>query len=217
MRLLGKTIFFDVDTQCDFVEPWGLLCVAGAAKLKPKWKALHELARKKGLQVFGDVDSHYGTTEYAQSEKELQVNAGPFPMHCAPGTRGWEHVEETRLSNPLFIPSCRLSEKDLEKSRRHRGEIIFEKQEYGLSSNKNFEDLMKGVGEAVVFGIATDYCVLYGVRALLSLGIRVTGVSDAIEAIDAEAGKKAVREMKEAGAKFASTKGILARFGQKRN
>lgn len=211
---MKKLVFFDSDTQCDFVEPSGALYVKGGEKLKPAWKALYALARKKGIRVFGDVDSHYGTREYCEIEKaELQVWGGPFPLHCVRGTPGWEHVKETRLENPLFIPSRPLSAAELEAARAHPGEIIFEKQEYEVSSNKNFAELVKGVEEAIIFGLATDYCVRGAALNLRKLGVAVTVVTDAITAIDGEGGKKALSEMKEAGAKFATTKEILERFG----
>jgi nicotinamidase/pyrazinamidase len=214
---LGGLVFFDVDTQRDFMDKGGALYVKGAEGIRPNLKELTGLARRNGIRVFGDVDSHYGTEEFREIEKdELAVWGGPFPLHCVKGTPGWERIPETKPKNPLFVPSRPMAEAELESARKHAGDVVFEKHAVDVATNPNFAKLMQGVGEAVVYGVATDYCVRLVSLRMRELGISVTVVSDAIKAIDEEAGRKAVEEMGKAGVKFAATNEMLARFGERK-
>ena len=61
-----------------------------------------------------------------------------------------------------------------------------------------------------MFGVVTEYCVRLAAKGLLSRGRRVALVSDAIEAIDPEAGRQAVKELKAMGARVVTTDEALA-------
>lgn len=65
--------------------------------------------------------------------------------------------------------------------------------------------------EAVVFGVATDYCVRLAALGLRRRGYKVTVVSDAIAGVDPAGTRKALAEMRRAGVRFASTRAITRR------
>ena len=79
-------IFWDVDTQVDFMLPGGKLYVPGAEKLIPKLKQLTDAAREGRVFIIGDACTH--TPDDPEFER--------FPPHCVRGTPGAEIISETR-------------------------------------------------------------------------------------------------------------------------
>lgn len=99
-------IFFDVDTQNDFMNKDGALYVPNAELIKPNLAKIREFARKnRGIFVMGSVDVHFGTEEYKERETELQRNGGPFPDHCMCmyGTGGINKIDETVIDDSPHV------------------------------------------------------------------------------------------------------------------
>ena len=69
-----KTVFFDIDTQIDFVYPAGALYVPGAERLLPN---IAELNRRAPL-VISTMDAH------SEDDPEFKI----YPHHCVVGTAG---------------------------------------------------------------------------------------------------------------------------------
>ena len=92
------------------------------------------------------------------------------------------------------------------------GAWILEKRSLDAFSNPELVPLLRRLdaGRAVVFGVATDYCVKLAVLGLLKEGFAVTVVSDAMAGVSPEAAELALAEMRDAGATFAATEEILA-------
>ncbi len=86
--------------------------------------------------------------------------------------------------------------------------VYFEKQEVSVFSNANAA-LLKRFDAAVVYGVATEYCVKAAVLGMRQRGIDVLVVEDAIKGINPEGEFYAIEEMKAAGAKFIKTKDVL--------
>jgi nicotinamidase/pyrazinamidase len=183
-------IFFDVDTQNDFMNPDGALYVPGAEKLKPNLKKLAKYAIANKITVFGSYDYHYGTEYFKDVETELSKWGGPFPDHCMEGSVGAVRIKET-------VDSV--------------GEE-FEKQTYDVFTNSDIRKCLQDykVDEAVVYGVATDYCVKAAVLGMQKLGIQCYVVEDAIAGVSPETTQKAIFEMKESGATFVKTEDILS-------
>ncbi len=171
-------IFYDVDTQNDFMNEDGALYVPGAEKIKPNIKNLTVYARENHVQIVGSVDSH--------SENDLEFEV--FPPHCIKNTKGQEKIIPTKIR-----------------------ETYFEKQHYDVFTVPEFEPFLKSsrVREAIVYGVATDYCVKAAVLGMQQRGIQTFVVEDAIKGVTPETTKSALEEMTKAGAKFVTTKQIL--------
>jgi nicotinamidase-related amidase len=94
-----------------------------------------------------------------------------------------------------------------------KGQFIVEKQEYDVSTNVNFDHILEALGPRrfVVFGVATDYCVLWSVRSLVKRGLKVDLVTDAVKGIKPEGTKQALEEMTAAGVRFISTDSVCGR------
>jgi nicotinamidase/pyrazinamidase len=73
-----------------------------------------------------------------------------------------------------------------------------------------------GPARAVVYGVATEYCVRLAVLGLCRTGCTVTVLEDAIRGIDSEAAAQALEEMRSAGATVQQTSGILTALAAER-
>ncbi|MEI6731095.1 MAG: isochorismatase family protein [archaeon] len=211
-------IFFDVDTQNDFMNPKGELYVPEAETLKPVLKLLAKYAARNVIPQFGSVDRHFGTPEYKAREGELAKWGGPFPDHCMSGSYGQKKILET---NPVcnfnrkncFIENSvtPLDEKDAPLDWTHCRGVYFEKQNYDVFTNPMADRFLRGnrIQEAVVYGVATDFCVKAAVLGMQQRGIQTYVVEDAIKGVFPESTKTALEEMAAAGAKFVMAKQVL--------
>ena len=204
-----SVIFWDVDTQADFMHPGGKLYVPGAEKLIPNLKRLTDAARQGRVFTIGDACTHSpDDPEFAQ-----------FPPHCIFGTPGAEIIPETRAEKVLFVPNragaaipANLSEFQ---------QVILEKQTLDVFDNPNTEKVLERVSgfadadaEFFVFGVVTEYCVRLAAKGLLNRGRRVALVRDAIETLNAEDGRKAIEELTSMGARLVTTEEALAAVEQ---
>jgi nicotinamidase/pyrazinamidase len=73
-----KTVFFDVDTQLDFLVPSGALYVPGAESIIPALARLNRHAKENAIPLISTVDAH------SEADPEFQT----WPPHCVSGTWG---------------------------------------------------------------------------------------------------------------------------------
>lgn len=181
-------VFIDVDTQVDFMNEDGALYVLNAELIKASLSKLTEHALKNGITILATGDCHL------EEDAELSRNGGLFPNHCMKDTYG-----ATKISETLF----QLNEGALFSKRCYD---IFD-EELGSIGFVNFLK-EKNVTDAIVYGVATDYCIKAAVLGLLRMGISVTVVKDAIKGVEEISTTKALYEMKMAGAVFCETKDV---------
>jgi nicotinamidase/pyrazinamidase len=200
-----SVIFWDVDTQADFMLPGGKLHVPGAEKCIPNMKRLTDAAREGRVLIVGDACTH--TPDDPEFER--------FPPHCIRGTPGAELIPETRADKVLVIPNHMdaVVPQDLSEYQQ----IILEKQTLNVFDNPNTEAVLKLIArftdaeaEFCIFGVATEYCVRLAAKGLLERGRRVALVRDAIETLKPEDGQKTIEELTSLGARLISTDQALA-------
>ena len=207
-------IFYDVDTQNDFMNSTGALYVPNAETIQPNLRLLTKYVQENNIQVAGSVDNHFGTEEYKEREGELIRWGGPFPDHCMNKTRGQSKIIATYYPEQKFHPHYLDNHLDEELLENVLGStLFFEKQSYDVFTNpamETFLELIK-VQEAVVYGVATDYCIKAVVLGMQKRNIQTYVVEDAIMAVNVNPpdGKKAIEEMVQAGAKLVTTKDVL--------
>ncbi len=205
-----KTIFWDVDTQYDFMMPDGKLYVPDAEKIIPNLKQLTRYAREKHIPIFGSVDYHNPNDPEISDNPDFRET---FPPHCLKGDPGQEKIEATRPENPLWIDSDPIPEEDLRNMlSRHRGEIIFRKQRFDVFSNPNVIPVLNIVQpeRIVVYGVALDVCDKYAVEGFLKLGkYDIWLVEDATKPIYPEAAEKLLEEWSKKGVRIVKTADIV--------
>jgi nicotinamidase/pyrazinamidase len=188
------TVFFDVDTQVDFMCAGGKLYVPGAEQIAPNLQRLMACARLNDVPVISTADAH------APDDPEFKT----WPPHCVAGTPGQRRVPETTTPGPVVIPSRPHS---FQPPAHWAGQFVLEKTTYAAQANPNFDAVMHALGRrhAVVFGVATEYCVRALTLDLCRRGLQVDLVVDAIKAITPERGERALAEMAAAGAHLVTT------------
>jgi nicotinamidase/pyrazinamidase len=200
-----SVIFWDVDTQADFMLPGGNLYVPGAEKLLPNLKRLTDAARQGRVFIIGDTCMH------APDDPEFER----FPPHCVRGTPGAEIIPETRAEKVLVIPN--RAGTAIPANLSGFQQVILEKQTLDVFDNPNTEKVLERVAgftaadaEIFVFGVVTEYCVRLAAKGLLDRGRRVALLRDAIETLKTEDGRKAIEELTSLGARLVTTEQALA-------
>ncbi len=187
-------VFFDVDTQVDFMRPGGKLYVPGAEQIEPNLRRLITWARENDVPVISTADAHSpDDPEFAK-----------WPPHCIAGTSGQRRIPETQVPSPAVIPA---RGGEFRPPARWAGQYIVEKTTYSPEDNSYFDELLRALGprRAVVFGVVTEYCVHATALALQRHGFGVDLVTDAIKSLSEEGGTKAIEEMTAAGVRLVTT------------
>ncbi|MCL5035397.1 MAG: isochorismatase family protein [Bacteroidetes bacterium] len=201
-----KLIFWDVDTQYDFMMPDGKLYVPGAESLIPNLTELTAFAHSNGIQICGSVDYHVlGDPEI--SDKPDYHNT--FPPHCLQGTPGQGKVQATRPIDPLWIDGNKYEPGRLKKLLEdHRGEIILRKQKFDVFSNPNITEVLDFIQptDIIIYGVALDVCDAHAIEGFLRLGkYNLYLVTDAAKAIYEDTGRKLIDDWLSRGVKMVST------------
>ena len=200
-----SVIFWDVDTQADFMLPGGKLYVPGAERLIPNLKRLTDAARRGRVFILGDACTH--TPEDPEFAR--------FPPHCVRGTAGAELIPETHAETSLVVPN--LAGAAIPADLSLWQQVILEKQTLDVFDNPNTQKVLERVtgftdqdAEIFVYGVVTEYCVRLAAKGLLYRGRRVALVRDAIETLHAEDGQRTMEELTSLGARVVTTEQALA-------
>ena len=200
-----SVIFWDVDTQADFMLPGGKLYVPGAEKIIPNLNRLTDAARKGTVFIVGHACVH------APDDPEFTR----FPPHCVRGTPGSNLIPATLANRVCFIPN--LADADIPDDFSDYQQVILEKQTLDVFDNPHTETVLEHVGrftdadaEIYVFGVVTEYCVRLAAKGLLERGRRVVLVRDAIETLKPEDGQRTIEELTSLGARLTTTDQALA-------
>ncbi|MCL2294937.1 MAG: nicotinamidase [Spirochaetes bacterium] len=178
----AKKALIIVDMQNDFC-PGGSLGVRGGDKIVS--------AINQYIKCFAEKDEFIVFTRdwHPANHCSFKENGGMWPPHCVAETKGAEfHADLHVPSNPFIISKADTASKDA----------------YSGFDSTLLDSHLKtlGIEEVWVCGLATDYCVLSTVTDALELGYKVKLLSDAIAAVDVNAGdgEKAIEKMVSAGA-----------------
>jgi nicotinamidase/pyrazinamidase len=216
---MNGLIAYDVDTQNDFMYKTGALSVPNAEKIIGNLEKLTTSMRKYKMHQIKSQDRHFGDEKHKHLELELKRWGGPFPDHCMDGTYGQRSIDATAPLNPRHITGPvegELTDGELAAILNHPGELVVEKQSYDVFTNPKTEKVLSalGVKTAIVYGVATDYCVKAAVLGMRKLGIEVYLVTDAIEAVNVNQGdgEASFKEMLRAGAKPVTTNAIIKKL-----
>jgi nicotinamidase/pyrazinamidase len=175
-----KTIFFDVDTQLDFLYPAGALAVPGAENIVENLSKLTRYAAEHSYPIISTADAH------SEDDAEFKV----WKPHCVRGTTGQQKCTPTLLNQRQTLTTA--PDQNL-ASFREAPQIVVEKQMLDCFTNGNLRPLLSIVGadRYVVYGVVSEYCVRCAALGLLETGARVELVVDAIKSLD-EAAERAL-------------------------
>lgn len=172
-------IFWNVDTQVDFVEPDGKLYVPGAEHLKPLWAEILGLAKENNIRVVNTADFHYPESAELSATPDF---ISTFPEHCMANTVGAEYVAETKPDDPCVI-DWNKDLPSLDEAIQSRN-LVIRKDAFDVFAGNPYTNRiveMIAPKTVVVFGVTTNVCVNDAVVGLAKRVERVLVIEDAIK------------------------------------
>lgn len=202
------TLFYDVDTQRDFMLPEGKLYVTGAESILPRLAQLTSYARQRGIRIAGSVDCH------TPLDPELLANSGEYPEHCMEGTEGQKKVTATMPTRPLWIHNQPYTTGEFQSLLSQAGEVYIEKQRFDVfSGNQNaarvFDELLRTIEDIVVYGVVTEVCVDQAITGLRDRSVRLHVPVDAIAALHEERGQEMLTKWRRWGVQLTTVEEVL--------
>jgi nicotinamidase/pyrazinamidase len=193
-----KTVFFDVDTQLDFLYPAGALYVPGAERIVDNVARLNRYAAANDTPVISDMDAH------SENDPEFR----DWPAHCIAGTFGQAKPQATLLDRRVVLSSkAKLSEWPSGMQ-----QLLLEKQSLDAFSNPQLPGFLQSLraDRFVVYGVVTEICVKCAVTGLLRTGKRVELVTDAVRHLNEDEAQQTMRDLEKAGGGLTTTAEICA-------
>lgn len=204
-------VFWDVDTQHDFMRATGKLYVPGSEDILPVLARLTSYAHARGIPIVASADDHEpGHRELSDAPDWRET----FPPHCMRGTPGQAKVLETALRDPLVIEPAPADPAALAaRIRAHRGDFLLNKHWFDVFTNANTRVLLDALApeRVVLYGVALDVCNRYAIEGLLRErpAARIALVTDAVRAIDASRGAELLEGWKRRGVQLVTSDTIV--------
>ena len=198
-----KKVLWQVDAQVDFMIPGGALYVPGAEDIIPNIARLVDAAQRTHTPLISSADAH--------PPNDPEFKKYKFPPHCIKGRRGADLIAEARTANALTIPN--------EKSFAVPADItpyvqiVLEKQSFDVFDNVHTDEILNKLdphADFYLFGVVTEYCVHAAAKGLAKRSRKIHLVSDAIETLKEADSKRAMKELRDLGAKTITTAEAVA-------
>ncbi len=206
-------IYWDVDTQHDFIAATGLLAVPGAEAVLPVLARLTQHAHDRGIRIVATADDHdLGHAEISSTPDWTST----YPPHCMRGSAGQRKVAETTLRTPLVVHAVPHDAESLAAEvRAHDGDLLILKPGTDVFRwNPNAGTILAALAPTriVVYGVATDVCVVAAVDGLrrLAPAAELIVVRDAVAALDAGRGRALLSEWATHGIEVVTSEHLLA-------
>ena len=207
-----QTVFWDVDTQCDFMQPEGKLYVPGAETIIPKVSEVRRFALEGGYSMVADIDWHSRDNEEISETPDLKET---FPPHCMAGEPGSERVG---FLGDVQIETIEMDEVDADAIqpliRKEQFHIVIRKNSLDVFDNPNTDKLVKLIEpkRVIVFGVALDFCVYYVVRGLCKFpDIRICVLKDVVKGLEARPEREIFDEFKKMGVEVTEMNSIVTK------
>ncbi len=175
-----RTVFFDIDTQLDFLAPAGALYAKGAENVLPAVARLNHWAAAHGVPLISTMDAH--------SENDPEFAA--WKPHCVTGTDGQRKPAATLVAGQHFV-------------RKQDVDCFTSPELPPLLAQFQPE-------RCIVYGLVTDVCVRLAAEGLLARGCAVEIVEDAVKEFDVQTAKDFLRRFLESGGRLTTSSRIAA-------
>jgi nicotinamidase/pyrazinamidase len=192
-----NTVFFDVDTQIDFVFPAGALYAPGAEDVLPAIAKLNQFAASHGIPVISTMDAH------SENDPEFRI----WKPHCVAGTVGQEKPQQTLLQSRSVIPSEK-GQYELPAVQQ----ILLEKKVLDCFANPNLPPLLEQLNadRYVVYGVVTEVCVKLAAFGLQKTGKPVFIVTDAVRSFNPDEAATVIAQFTSEGGQLTTVAELTA-------
>jgi nicotinamidase/pyrazinamidase len=207
------TLFWDVDTQYDFMRPEGRLYVAGAEGIIDSVSEARRFALENGYSIIAPTDWHREGNEEISNRPDFKTT---FPPHCMAGKPGSERVGYLGKLPMAVVPNEKMGDDELRKlTANEQFHIVIRKEELDVFSNPNTARIVKMLEpkRAVIFGVALDLCVLQVVDGLLKTGgIKLYLLKDAVKGLGLKGDNEMIEELRKKGVEIISVADLEKKF-----
>jgi nicotinamidase/pyrazinamidase len=197
-----KTLFFDVDTQLDFLYQAGALHFSGAEDIVKSLAELTNFAGANRIQIISDVDAH------SEDDPEFKI----WKPHCVVGTAGQQKAACTLLTPRIVLSTAPGAIDRIRADVHDARQIILEKQTLDCFTNPNLPPLLDilNADRYVVYGVATEICVQCAAFGLLKTGAQIELVTDAIKGISASDEREMIQRFEAQGGRLTTVAAVTA-------
>ncbi|MGH9379103.1 MAG: cysteine hydrolase family protein [Thermoanaerobaculia bacterium] len=210
MSTTTSILFWDVDTQVDFMRPDGKLYVPDAEQIAPNLRRLTEAAAEHAIPVIASADDHEPTDPEISDDPDFEET---YPPHCMRGTPGVERIPETQQAWTFEVRHAPLTQAELERAAAaERPVILIHKKRFDVFTNPNTEPLVRALNpeRIVVYGVALDVCNWFAIEGLLARGLgELTLVTDATKPIHADRAEELLASWRSRGVELTTTEAVL--------
>ncbi|MBN2314368.1 MAG: isochorismatase family protein [Sedimentisphaerales bacterium] len=205
-------IFWDVDTQYDFMQPDGRLYVPGAETIISNVSDVRRFALEGGYSMIADIDWHsYDNTEISDEPDFKET----FPPHCMAGEPGSERIGFLGDVPIRTIPIDEMDDGAIrELLRDEQFHIVIRKNSLDVFDNPNTDKLVRLIEpkRVIVFGVALDFCVYYVVKGLCKFpDIRICVLKDAVKGLEVRPKQEIFDEFKQMGVEITELDAFVGR------
>ena len=178
----NQILFWNVDTQEDFIDAGGKLYVQGAETIRPVLMQITQLAKRMNIRVVNTCDFHFINAEEISENPDFVTK---FPPHCMAGTSGAHFIRETDPESPVIIDwdiDLAIHE-EFDDPERFRN-IVLRKNAFDVFAGNPYTEKILEIlkpDRVFVYGVTTNICVDNAVMGLSDRGYKVYIVEDAIK------------------------------------
>jgi nicotinamidase/pyrazinamidase len=206
-------LFWDVDTQYDFMRPEGRLYVPGAEGIIENVSEARRFALDNGYSILASMDWHKeGNTEIS-NKPDMKTT---FPPHCMANKSGSERVGYLGDTPIDVVPYTEMSEKEIQKLiDKKQFHIVIRKEELDVFSNTNTETILRLLKpkKAVIFGVALDLCLRMVVEGLIKTGnIKLYVLRDAVKSLGLKGNEAVLEEFRKKGVEIIAVADLEKKF-----
>ena len=208
-----EILFWDVDTQYDFMRPEGRLYVPGAEGIIDNVNKIRRFALDNGYSMLASTDWHKDGNEEISNAPDFKTT---FPPHCLAGKPGSERVGYLGNLPIGVVPNEPMSDGDILKLvGMEQFHITIRKEKLDVFSNPNttrIVELLKPTG-AVVFGAALDLCLRMAVEGLIKMGdMKLYLLRDTVKTLGLKSDSDVIGELKATGVEIISVSDLNKKF-----
>jgi nicotinamidase/pyrazinamidase len=193
-------IFWDEDTQFDFMRPEGRLYVPGAEGIIDKISQVRKFALENGFSIIASTDWHSTDNQEISDNPDFKQT---FPPHCMADEPGSERVGYLGELPIEYIPNDKMDADALRKLiNKEQFHIVIRKQDTDVFSNPNTVELIELIAPkmVVVFGVALDVCVDQALRGLCTFpDIKPCLLKDATKGLEIKPSDELLDEFQQMG------------------
>jgi len=176
-----ELLFWNVDTQFDFMNKEGKLYVPDSELILPLLERITSFAKEADIQVVNSADHHFPD---AKELSEVPDFISTFPPHCMANTDGAAYMAEVKPENASILKWDKLySSNEIETLTKSRNLVVLKDVFDVFEGNPNTLSLVKTLApkKVFVYGVTTNVCVDCAVCGLANQGIQVFVIEDAIK------------------------------------